>query len=139
MIVYADTSALVKLYIEEDGSETTHRCMEDAEFAVTSRVAYVEARSAFARRKQAGDLTQRAHRQIVRQLNDDWKRWLRLDFQSVPAGELAAKHLLRGFDAVHLSSALGFSASKEPLSLLFLAFDARLNTAAEVEGLTLAQ
>jgi uncharacterized protein len=53
------------------------------------------------------------------------------------AGDLAEKHLLRGFDAVHLASAVILREElTEPIR--FLAFDDRLMTAAAAEGLVTA-
>ena len=42
MILYLDTSALVKLYIEEPGSERVREALNEAPIVSTSRVAYVE-------------------------------------------------------------------------------------------------
>ena len=49
MILYLDTSALVKLYVREAGSVLVRRATEASEAAATSTVAYAEARAAFAR------------------------------------------------------------------------------------------
>lgn len=50
MIVYLDTSALVKLYVDEPGTQEVARWIQRATAVSTSRVSYVEARAAFARR-----------------------------------------------------------------------------------------
>lgn len=47
MRLYLDTSALVKLYVEEAGSSVVRKSVEDADTAATSIVAFVEARAAF--------------------------------------------------------------------------------------------
>ena len=57
MILYLDTSSLVKLYVDEDCSEIVREWVEEAEVVATSRVTYPEALSAFARRWNRGDLT----------------------------------------------------------------------------------
>ena len=44
------------------------------------------------------------------------------------------RHPLRGFDAIHLASALVFTNSKE-IDLVFVCFDHALNEAAMKEGL----
>jgi predicted nucleic acid-binding protein len=49
LILYLDTSALVKLYARERGSADVRRQVTDAEAVATSVVAYAEARAAFAR------------------------------------------------------------------------------------------
>lgn len=52
MIVYIDTSDLVKLYVEETGSERIKDIIQNATVISTSIVAYAEARSAFARKQK---------------------------------------------------------------------------------------
>ena len=48
MILYLDTSALVKLYVPETDSATIKQLVDTAEMPSMSRIAYVEARAAFA-------------------------------------------------------------------------------------------
>ncbi len=48
MILYLDTSALVKLYVSEEGSEIVRGAVESAGRVATSRIAYAEARAALA-------------------------------------------------------------------------------------------
>ena len=72
MILYLDASALVKLYVEEPGSEAVAARLERAEAAVTVRVTYAEARAAFARHRREGGLTVPALRRVVRQLDGEW-------------------------------------------------------------------
>ena len=49
MIGYVDTSSLVKLYVEEEGSRRVRDFVERSELVATSVVAYPEARAALAR------------------------------------------------------------------------------------------
>ena len=49
MILYLDTSALVKLYVRERGSAQVRAHVNNADVIATSVVAYAEARAAFAR------------------------------------------------------------------------------------------
>ena len=62
MILYLDTSSLVKLYVEEPGSPAVHADVEGSELVTTSIVAYTEARAALARRRREGSLTAGDHR-----------------------------------------------------------------------------
>ena len=45
MILYLNTSALLKLYVEETGSQAVMALLERAQVVSTSRVAYVEMRA----------------------------------------------------------------------------------------------
>jgi len=54
MILYLDTSSIVKLYVEEDHSRSVREWLEDADVVATCRVAFPEAFSAMNRRFRAG-------------------------------------------------------------------------------------
>jgi hypothetical protein len=51
------------------------------------------------------------------------------------AGDLIFKHNLRGFDAVHLASALLLKQENGEIDLFFSCFDQNLNQAARKQGL----
>jgi predicted nucleic acid-binding protein len=109
MILYLDTSSLVKLYVDEPGSEEVGRLLVNADIAATSVLAYPEARAALARRRRERSLTPASHRRARAALDADWPRVLSLDVAEPlarEAGQLAERHRLRGFDAVHLASYL---------------------------------
>ena len=109
MILYLDTSALVKLYVREAGSALVRRETNAAEAVATSVVAYAEARAAFARLLRERPAGRKPHRQRVDQLDRDWGRYAAVELTRAVthrAGEVAELHGLRGFDAIHLASAL---------------------------------
>ena len=109
MIVYLDTSSLVKLYVDEPGSAAVSRLVQEAEIAATSVVAYPEARAALARRRRERSLSPASHRRARAALDADWPRVLSLDVGDTlarQAGHLAEAQRLRGFDALHLASYL---------------------------------
>lgn len=109
MICYLDTSALVKLYVHEQGSETVCKLVEAASVVATSKVAYPEAQAALARGFREGLLTEKDYCLVVAALRNDWTRYLSLEVSDSLvwfAGDLADKHRLRGFDAIHLAAAL---------------------------------
>ena len=109
MILYLDTSSLVKLYVDEHGSKNVHELVAEAELVATSVVAYAEARAAFARRRREKHLTPAGYRRAKAALDYDWDSILTLEVAealSKSAGSLAERHRLRGFDALHLASYL---------------------------------
>ena len=137
MFLYLDTSSLVKLYVEEEGSDQVALLVESASYCATSIVAYAEARAAFARRFREQAFTLEDYQQIKLALERDWGRYvvLNLDFNLVAkAGELAEKHALRGFDSIHLASAISLR-DQVASPVVFSAWDARLHSAAKAEGL----
>lgn len=137
MIIYLDTSALVKLYVRERGSVIVRRALHEADLVATSRVAYPESRAAFARRQREGALSPRALRRAVTRLDGDLPSYVVVELTppvAARAGRLAEARALRGFDAVHLASAVELAAMLGETPQ-FLAFDRRLADAAEAEGL----
>jgi len=109
VICYLDTSAMVKLYVREQGSEAVRKLVDAASVVATSKVAYPEARAALARGFRDGLLEENDYRLVVAALQNDWPRYLALevpDSLAWLAGELAEEHRLRGFDAIHLAAAV---------------------------------
>ncbi len=107
MTVYLDTSNLVKLYVNEPDSDAIAQIVGQADVVVTSALAYAEARATFARRRRERYLTSAESSAAVRQLDDDWSRFVVInlgDELALAAGRLADLHALRGCDAVHLAS-----------------------------------
>lgn len=137
MILYLDTSSLVKLYVEEEGSQAVRNELSEATVVATSTIAYVEARAAFARKHREGDLSEQEYAHILNTLRQEWGTYLTIDVSEpivTLAGDLTEKHDLRGFDAVHLASALALR-DKTQTPVAFSCADERLKSAAETQGL----
>ena len=113
--VYLDTSSLVKLYVEQTGSDEVRRELAEASVAATSLVAYAEARAAFARLRREDDITASAFRAVKRDLDNDWPGYLMvaptIDLCRF-AGDLAERYHLRGFDSIHLASFLDLASDR---------------------------
>ncbi|MCC6625285.1 MAG: type II toxin-antitoxin system VapC family toxin [Deltaproteobacteria bacterium] len=137
-MLYLDTSALVKLYVREVDSDVVRALVRAATHVATSRIAYVEARAAFARRARERALSTRGLRQVVEVLERDLGAWVMVEASDEVvrlAGELAERHALRGYDALHLASASALATWLSD-AVVFLAYDARLMAAATAEGLS---
>lgn len=109
MIVYLDTSALVKLYVDEPGTPEVQQLLQRATAVSTSRISYVEARAVFARRQRERALSKSHHIQLIRALERDWETYVRLELTESLiklAGDLTERHALRADDAIQLASAL---------------------------------
>jgi predicted nucleic acid-binding protein len=121
LILYLDTSALVKLYAEEPGREEVQAAVEGAKVIAVSEIGYVEARSALARKEREGALSEEQHYATVEQLGLDFREvYLSRPATGVTtgvttgviiasAGEAARRHArrhaLRAYDAIHLATA----------------------------------
>ncbi len=137
MNLYLDTSALVKLYAQETESFLVRRQVGRASRVAIARVGYAEARAALARRAREGRTRPAQLRRCVKRLDDDWSRLVVVELDAGlarAAGDLAEQHALRGFDAIHLASALRFE-EELGANVTFLAFDAPLAAAARATGL----
>lgn len=135
MILFADTSALIKLYIGEAGSEAMAERVRDARLAL-SVLAYAEVYAAFARRLREELLTDEEYADLVERFERDWQGVIVVALLPALLGRvprLARAHPLRGADSIHLASALALQ--EAGLETVFAVADRRLMEAASKEGL----
>lgn len=108
MIVYLDTSALLKLYLEEEGSDVTRQVVQDAAAVCTHLITHAEMCAAFAQAVRMQRITTQVQSQQVQQFKTDWEALHRLPVDETltrRAGQLAMQFELRGYDSVHLAAA----------------------------------
>lgn len=114
MITYVDTSTLLKLVVDEEGSDRAELVWQAGDTLASVSLVLVEARAALAAAARGRRLTAAQHR--------DAKAALLLlvgDLHVVEvteglvadAADLAEIEALRGYDAVHLAAALSVGAS----------------------------
>ena len=139
MRLYLDTSALVKLHVQEEGSSLVRRGVERAALIATSALTYVEARAAFVRLRHEGGISAVNYQRVVRDLDADWPHYLVVqvtDRLLRQGARLAEAHRLRAYDAVHLASAVAVRVRlDEPVTVG--CWDRELARAARGEGLGL--
>ncbi len=137
MILFCDTSALLKRYIEEDGCERVRQAIGGASVAVC-RIAWAEAMAALARRERETMGHAFVFRQAREQLRVDWAHSIIVEItQSLVelAGDLADAFALRGYDGVQLAAAKTLHDANGG-DVTFACFDTRLQKAAKVLGMT---
>ena len=125
------------MYIEEIDSEKIRDFAHDAAAVSTSKIAYAEARAAFARKQKEDEFSLKVLRKIVEDLNRDWESYFVIEITDGLirfAGDIAEKYLLRGFDSIHLASAVHLK-NKIRADIHFSSYDTRLNQSAEKEGI----
>jgi predicted nucleic acid-binding protein len=137
MNAYFETSAIVKLLVLEDGSDVADGLWDESDLLVTSRIAYAEVRAAVAS-------AHRAHRISIEELAKAKKtldaRFRVIDLLEVTdvivrrAGDLAEDHALKGFDAIHLASAM----TMESGGVTLVSWDTDLARAGHRVGLDVA-
>ena len=133
MNAYFDTTALVRLYLAEDGSDEAMTLFDAAEVAIVNALAFVEVRAALAAAVRAGRLQADALATAREDLQTLRETFAVVDPGGVleAAADAAERYALRAWDAVHLASALAVAAS----DLVFVSWDAELSAAAARAGL----
>lgn len=140
MTVFADSSALVKLYADEVDAE---RVRSRSAFVV-SALARVEVPAALWRKHRQEEVSADDAGVLVAEFVADWHE-AQSRFLPVPvrtrvlekAAELSARHGLRAYDAVQLSCAV-LARGADASVATFLCFDVDLMTAAARESFELA-
>ncbi len=135
MIVFADTSAFIKLYIDEPGSDPMKSFVRGKVVAV-SPLAFAEAHATFARCLRERRIKRPEYGLLTRRFREEWRATHRVCMTDsvldlVP--NLCGGHPLRGADAAHLASALFLCG--QHLEVIFACSDIRLIDAARKEGL----
>ena len=107
--VHFDTSAFTKLLVSEMGSQAAREAWLAARQVSASRLLYVQARAAVATMRRAGRLSAAQDAQAKNDLSNYWQQVTVVEATPTvieDAGDLAEQEALRGYDAVHLASAL---------------------------------
>ena len=137
MIVYLDASALVKRYVAETGSTAVGKLVDQAEALATSVISRAEVSAAFAKAVRMKFVTRDAAASVMKRFSADWPHFIRLQLSETlvaRAASLAWEQGLRGYDAVHLATALAWQETlREPV--LVATFDRQLWQGAQATGL----
>ncbi len=109
MILYLDTSALLKRYFKEPHSNELLAKWKEATQIVTSSVAYAETMATLYRKKREVDLSSTIFNRLLKSFQLDWESFIRVEVNdglNETIHKVAANYPLRGFDAIHLVSAI---------------------------------
>ena len=113
MWAYFDTSALVKRYIQERGSEQVRALLRRYDF-LSSAITPVEIVSALCRRRREADLSTDVLSALIHRMNSDRRQWRLIEVSSSVLDR--AQELLRGqtrmraLDAIQVASLVTFQA-----------------------------
>lgn len=136
-LVYFDSSALVKLLVDEDGTDLAIDLWDGCDAALSSRLAYPEVRAALAASHRNSELTAVGLRSAETTWEDFWSAIRPVELSAEvahAAGQLSSLRALRGADAVHLASALAVGST----DLVVAVWDRRLHVGAVAENLAVA-
>jgi hypothetical protein len=139
---YADSSALLKVYLPEVGTHWMRQQVQSAQEVITSKISLVESFAGTARREREGYLSVADATVIRRDIAHDYStQYVLLEVTEDvirTACHLTKWHPLRGYDAVQLATALIANAARILSGLpplIFLSADGRLCQEARNEGL----
>lgn len=138
MILFCDTSALLKLYIDEPGSDAVKAQVQAAEAVAVCRIAWAEAHAALSRRARETPEDAATLELAKAALAADWARYVVMEINQAlveRAGDYADTFALRANDGVQLAAAFETGLIAQT-PVLFACFDLRLNKAAKLLGMT---
>lgn len=126
--------------IHEPGSEWARELWVDFPRKIASRMAYVETRAALASAVRNGRISPYEAEAVCTEFDEIWS-----DLEIVEAGDevvsraaiLANAHVLRGYDAVQLASALAIRSAKD--DVLMITWDDELARAAHEVGISVVR
>lgn len=139
MILYLDTSAIVKLYSDEPGAALVRKAVGRADMIATCLISYTETRSALARKRRLGEINEGMLAEHKREFEQDWETMHHLPINEATvrrAGILVEQYGLRAYDGIHLASVEALQLTVQS-SAMFACFDKALNEAASSFGLRL--
>jgi len=123
--------------LEEEGSDLAKRLWNSPYLGAASVLVYPEARAALAAARRSGRLAERAYARALQDFEEKYEdlTTVGVDAQLVQsAGDQAESFGLRGYDAVHLATALALGEEE----VVVVTWDGDLSGAAESAGLAVA-
>ncbi len=137
MILYLDASAAIKRYVIEPGTAEVHQAIEASSLVGTGLISRAEIAAALAKARRMGVLLPDEAEAALEAFRAEWPDFVRIQITEAlvaRADSLAWQHGLRGYDAVHLASALVWQEGMdEPVTMA--TFDRRLWESARQSGL----
>jgi predicted nucleic acid-binding protein len=136
-MLYLDTSALVKRYINEAGSDLVNDLFAEARGIATGVISRVETAAAFAKAARIGILDREHAWQALQDFRAEWPDYIRLPVSEatvVKGDQLAWELNLRGYDSVHLAVASTWEDTLRE-EVVLVTFDQQLWQAAQQVGL----
>ena len=137
MWAYFDTSALVKRYIQERGSQQVRALLRRHDF-LSSAITPVEIVSALCRRRREGDISADVLAALLRRISSDGRQWRLVEVSSAVLER--AQELLRGtipmraLDAIQVASLVTFQAAAT-MRIPIITADSRQREAATQLGI----
>ncbi len=140
-MLYLDTCAAVKLYVDEVFSTEMRALVRDQPVVLCHDIGYVEMRAALAMAERLQRIDTEAHALIRERFERHWLRFSRIGVDEallMRAADLAEGFALRAYDSLHLAAADRVFRSL-PNQFLFVSFDRALCRSAHLLGMRLPE
>jgi predicted nucleic acid-binding protein len=125
MIIYFDTSALLKRYLDEDGSDEVNDLFLKDNLYGSLSLTQVEMSASFQKAVRMKLISANKASDALKDFLEDWQSFTRLRVTAAvieKATDIAWKYSLRGYDSLHLASALLWQETLD-VKITFAAFD----------------
>jgi uncharacterized protein len=132
MIIYCDTSALMKLFVIEEHSQAVQAWASESTHLIVSQLTWAEMCAGLAFKQRTNQMNAQIATTALEQLHQAWPNYSRLALDEdlmTEAGKLALRFGLRAYDSVQLASAQR-AHRQVGNNLNFCCFDRQLNAAA---------
>jgi len=136
MNLYIDTSALIKHYIVEEGSDFINTLMTEAALIATGLITRAEMAAGINRLLRMNYISREHYSIAFRYFRSDWKDYERIGISEeivARADSLTCEYVLRGYDSVHLACGLTWQDSLE-LPIVLVTYHIQLRDAAQKAG-----
>ena len=137
MNLYIDTSALIKHYIAEDGSDYIHELISGASVIATSLITRAEMAAGINRLLRMNYISREHYSIALRDFRSDWIHFERIAISEeivARADSLTCEFPLHGYDSIHLACSLTWQESLQ-LPTFLVAYDSQLRGAAQNAGI----
>ena len=132
MIIFCDTSALMKLFVTEQHSNAIQKLASESARVIVSQLTWAEMCAGLALKQRTNQVDAQLATTALAQLRAEWPRYSRLGVDEelmIESGDLSLKFGLRAYDSVQLASAQRVH-KQLGSNLTFCCFDKQLNAAA---------
>ena len=139
MNLYTDTSALIKIHVEESNSDSVRDWITNANIVATGLITRAEVSSGINRLFRMKIATQIEYATALNDFRRNWNEYhiIPITEQIVTRADfLICQFVLRGYDAIHLACALTWQEALGA-SVTLASFDGQLRDAAQKVGLSM--
>jgi len=139
VFIYLDSSVLVKKYFDEFASDIVLKIWKECKYLAISQVGYSEILGTINKKQKIDKFSDKVKESISKQFKHDWDELVKINVDhsiNLELERIHSRYLLRGFDAIHLVSAIILFKELDE-ETFFLSADDNLTNPAKKDGLNI--